>query len=205
MPQLALKLLTDPVTQSATWMELPASQTAPEPFDPAQGRPDTAIVEVALRPGVTDPVAQEIVRAARETGLQGVHRAATGLRFLIQFDTSVSICESAEKLAHDLLANTVIQHWTIGEVEPSFPLDATSSGEVTIIPMRALNDDELLAISKDRRAVLDLVEMKAIQAYCRKEERDLTDMEFETIAQTWSEHCGHKTFKEQVTIDLLQK
>ncbi|MCJ7433746.1 MAG: phosphoribosylformylglycinamidine synthase subunit PurL, partial [Anaerolineales bacterium] len=200
LQQLALKLLTDPVTQSATWMELPASPIASRPFDHTQGKPDTVVVEVALRPGVTDPVAQEIVRAAHETGLQGIHRAATGLRFLLQFESSVSIRESATRLAHDLLANNVIQHWTIGEVEPSFLLNVTSSGEVTIIPVRALNDDELLAVSRDRRAALDLVEMKAIQEYCQKENRDLTDMEFETIAQTWSEHCGHKTFQAKIDV-----
>jgi phosphoribosylformylglycinamidine synthase len=43
--------------------------------------------------------------------------------------------------------------------------------------------------------------MKAIQNYFAKEKRDPTDVEFETIAQTWSEHCGHKTFKAKVTID----
>ena len=31
----------------------------------------------------------------------------------------------------------------------------------------------------------------------KAKDRDLTDVEFETIAQTWSEHCVHKTFKAQ--------
>jgi phosphoribosylformylglycinamidine synthase len=39
-----------------------------------------------------------------------------------------------------------------------------------------------------RRAALDLAEMQAIQEYYRPEGRDPTDVEFETIAQTWSEH-----------------
>ncbi len=197
LQQLALELLTDPVTQSATWMELPAP-----PFDL---EPDTVIVEVALRLGVTDPVAHEIIRAAHEVGVRGVCRVATGMRFLLQFSTSVSISETAKesagKLAQCLLANSTIQHWTIGEIEPSFPLEATSSGEVTMIPVRALTDDELLALSKDRRAALDLPEMQAIQNYCRKENRDLTDVEFETLAQTWSEHCGHKTFMANIQLN----
>lgn len=53
--QLALKLLTDPVTQSSSWMELPAA--------PSKPNPDTVIVEVTLRPGVTDPVPGTIVGA----------------------------------------------------------------------------------------------------------------------------------------------
>jgi phosphoribosylformylglycinamidine (FGAM) synthase PurS component len=56
LQKLTLELLTDPVTQSASWMELPAPHSAPES--------DTVILEVALRPGVTDPVAEQIVRAA---------------------------------------------------------------------------------------------------------------------------------------------
>ncbi len=41
------------------------------------------MVEVALRPGVTDPVADEIVRAAHELGIPGVERASTGFRYLV--------------------------------------------------------------------------------------------------------------------------
>ncbi len=187
--QLALNLLTDPVTQTVSWDEMPAPPTPPEP--------DTVILEVSLRPGVTDPVAEQIVRAAHELGLDGVHRAATGSRFLLE---GLKV-KQAEKLAKALLANSVIQHWKIGSIEPSFPEEVESSGTVEIIPIRELNDDELLALSKVRRAALDLAEMKAVQDYFIKEERDPSDVEFETIAQTWSEHCVHKTFKAKVTID----
>jgi phosphoribosylformylglycinamidine synthase len=192
--QLSLKLLTDPVTQTADWSELPAPPTPP--------KPDSVILEVALRPGVTDPVAEQIVRAAHELGIHGVHRAATGQRFILRFDPSVLIRDSVtESVAKSLLANNVIQHWAIGEIPPSFPQEAESSGAVEVIPIRNSSDAELLTISKDRRAALDLAEMKAVQNYFAKEGRDPTDVEFETIAQTWSEHCGHKTFKAKVTID----
>src|SRR5688500_14327272 len=77
--QLTLKLLIDPVTQSASWMELSPMWTSQ-----TDSNPDTVMIEVALRPGVTDPVAEQIVRAAHELGLDGVQRAATGQRFLIE-------------------------------------------------------------------------------------------------------------------------
>jgi len=189
LQQLALKLLTDQVTQTATWDELPASLANPVS--------DTIMVEVALRPGVTDPVAHEIVRAAHELGFDGVHRAATGLRFVVEGLQA----EQVEKLAKQLLANAVIQHWTLDEITPSFPEETASSGAVEIIPIRELSDAELLAVSQDRRAALDLAEMQAIQSYYRVEGRDPTDVEFETIAQTWSEHCVHKTFKAKVSLN----
>ncbi len=191
LQQLTLKLLTDPVTQSASWMETSADLT--------QGESDSVIVEVALRPGVTDPVAAEIIRAAHELGINGVHRAATGLRFIVE---GLNVDE-INQLAKQLLVNNVVQRWTMGNIEPSFPEEVESSGTIETIAIRNLTDDELLALSKDRRAALDLAEMKAIQNYCVKENRDLTDVEFETIAQTWSEHCGHKTFKAKVVINNL--
>ena len=193
LQQLALELLTDQVTQTATWGELPTSSTNPEP--------DIVIVEVALRPGVTDPVAHEIVRAAHELGFEGVHRAATGFRFIVG---GLQV-EQAEKLAKQLLANAVIQHWTLGEITPSFPKETASSEEVEVIPIRELSDAELLAVSQARRAALDLAEMQAIQAYYCAKGRDPTDVEFETIAQTWSEHCVHKTFKAKLVLNNGQE
>lgn len=187
--QLALALLSDPVTQTVTWDELPAS--------PPDRKPATAMVEVALRPGVTDPVAGQIVRAAHELGFEGVQRAATGLRFLIEGLTD----ERVNVLTKRLLANAVIQHWSLGEITPSFPEEAISTGAVEIIPIRELSEDGLLSVSKDRLAALDLVEMKAIQDYYLEAQRDPTDVEFETLAQTWSEHCVHKTFKARVSLD----
>ncbi len=185
--RLALELLIDPVAQTASWSELPDAKTDLEPTD--------MIIEVALRPGVTDPVADEIVRAAGELGIGNVHRASTGFRYLVEGADS----STARQLAQRLLANMVIHRWAIGEIEPSFPTEAASSGEVETI--HVLQDDEgLLAVSKERRAALDLAEMQAIRAYAEREGRNLTDVEFEAIAQTWSEHCGHKTFKGKITV-----
>jgi phosphoribosylformylglycinamidine synthase len=189
LQQLALELLTDPVTESATWTELPSPLPPPEV--------DSVILEVALRPGVTDPVAEQIVRASHEIGIDGVHRAATGNRFQVE---GLKV-EQVERLAKALLANPVIQHWTIGDIHPAFPEEVESSGAVELILIRDLSDDELLSLSKERRAALDLAEMQAIQNYFVNEKRDPTDVEFETIAQTWSEHCVHKTFKALITVE----
>jgi phosphoribosylformylglycinamidine synthase len=105
-----------------------------------------------------------------------------------------------ERLAERLLANHVIHHWAVGEISPSFPQENIGSGEVEVISIQGLNADDLLALSKQRRAALDLTEMQAIQNYFVNERRDPTDVEFETIAQTWSEHCFHKTFKAKIDV-----
>jgi phosphoribosylformylglycinamidine synthase subunit PurSL len=191
LQQLALKLLSDSVTQSASWIELPGVLSEPED--------DSLILEVALRPGVTDPVAEQLVRAAHELNLDGVQRAATGQRFVLCFDDDPDRTSASQSLAKSLLANNIIQHWTIGEITPSFPQEAASSRTVEVIPICNQSEDQLLVLSKERRAALDPIEMRAIQNYFKLERRDPTDVEFETIAQTWSEHCVHKTFKAKIT------
>jgi phosphoribosylformylglycinamidine synthase len=40
--------------------------------------------------------------------------------------------------------------------------------------------------------------MRAIQAHFATEGRDPSDLELETLAQTWSEHCVHKTLKSEI-------
>ena len=62
------------------------------------------------------------------------------------------------------------------------------------IPLRGASDAKLLEISKKGMLSLSLTEMKAIQTYFADQHRDPTDVELETLAQTWSEHCKHKTF-----------
>jgi phosphoribosylformylglycinamidine synthase len=190
--RLAAELLGDPVTQTTQWRSV--GQT---PGVPARQTPGVFVIETALRPGVTDPVAEQIARAARELGIAGLERASTGQRFEVGGRLSK---DDLHLLARRLLANPVIQRYALGEIEPVFPHPAESSGQVEIIPVRELDHDELLALSRDRRAALDLAELQAIQNYYRAEGRDSTDVEFEMIAQTWSEHCVHKTFKAKIVI-----
>ena len=181
--RLARELLSDPATQTAAWRES---------GELAAAAPGRFVLEVALRPGVTDPVAEQIMRAAHVLGMDSVaarrHRPA--LRDQRRAETA-----DLHTLARRLLANPVIQRYALGEIEPTFPQAAQASQQVEIIALRELDEAELLALSRDRRAALDLAEMLAIQAHFRAEGRDPTDVEFETLAQTWSEHCVHKTFQ----------
>src|SRR6185369_9804728 len=68
------------------------------------------------------------------------------------------------------------------------------------VPLRAAGDAELARISADGLLALDLAEMRAIRDQFAKESRDPTDVELETLAQTWSEHCKHKTLTSAVEL-----
>jgi phosphoribosylformylglycinamidine synthase subunit PurSL len=160
---------------------------------------DDNVIERALRPGVTDPVAEQMVRGAHELGVAGVERAATGQRFVIQSMPPLVETE-LHTLARSLLSNPVIHHYALGTIQATFPQEAAASSQVELLPVCELGDDGLLALSRDRRAALDLNEMRSIQNYYRNEGREPTDVEFEMIAQTWSEHCGHKTFKAKIEV-----
>ncbi len=64
-----------------------------------------------------------------------------------------------------------------------------------------VDDEQLLRISRERQLSLSLEEMKALKKHYKTIQRKATDLELETFAQTWSEHCCHKTFRGDITID----
>jgi phosphoribosylformylglycinamidine (FGAM) synthase-like enzyme/phosphoribosylformylglycinamidine (FGAM) synthase PurS component len=149
------------------------------------------VLEVGFHPGVTDSVAENLVKGAARLGIE-VQQAATGTRYELLGDVSEP---AVHHIAAGLLCNEVIQSYTLGEMQPPFAPAAQASDVVEMIPIREMEDDELEQTSVDRVLFLDLPEMQAIRAYYRGEGRDPTDVELETLAQTWSEHCVHKTFK----------
>ena len=63
--------------------------------------------------------------------------------------------------------------------------------KVNTIEILNLNDKQLVELSRKSVLSLSLVEMKEVQKYFRNIKRNPTDVELETIAQTWSEHCKH--------------
>src|SRR5512145_264544 len=65
LERIAQELLSDPITQRAQWGRVFIDS------QPAERQPGEWLVEVALRPGVTDPVAEQVARAARVLGIEG--------------------------------------------------------------------------------------------------------------------------------------
>ncbi len=148
---------------------------------------------------MTDAVAEQILRACRTLDIKEATAASTGHRFVVQGDSLTSA--DLHRLATRLLCNPIIQRYALGLITPAFPASAELTGRVETLRLRGRTGEQLLELSLERRAALDLSEMRAIQTYCEAEQRDLTDVEFEMIAQTWSEHCVHKTFKAHISFD----
>jgi phosphoribosylformylglycinamidine synthase len=196
-------LFSDPLVEDCQWQICEAHEGDSSAQGPAQGWPEAEAlgmqrIEVALRPGVTDPVAEEALRAARELGIEGVDAVGTGESFDIEGE-DLGRAE-LELLAKRLLVNPVIHRFAIGIIAPSFPSLASGSGKIETFPIADMDEAGLVSLSDERRAALDLAEMMAIKDYFKKEGRPCSDAELETIAQTWSEHCVHKTFKARIEV-----
>jgi len=70
--------------------------------------------------------------------------------------------------------------------------------ELTEINVLEADDKQLLQISAELGIGLNLREMKSIQRHFSEMGRNPTDVELQSIGQTWSEHCFHKTFKGEI-------
>jgi len=89
-----------------------------------------------------------------------------------------------------------------------FPENPQYEFRLNEVALLDLNDTDLLHVRRQYGFNSD--ELKAIIDYFRQQGRNPTDAELETLAQTWSEHCVHKTFKGKVSfsgkiIDNLMK
>lgn len=200
LTQKALKqwvpaLLQDTVVETAAWQTLAQADGKPTAEDVHE---DGHIIEVTPLPGVTDSVAETLVAAAAELGFKGLERAATGRRYLLKGRVSTP---HLRRLASGLLANKVVEDFAIDARLPApFVDNAQNDATIETVVMAGLDADGLLALSAARRLALDGFEMAAVQAHFEEEGRDPTDLELEMLAQTWSEHCVHKTFQARITL-----
>ena len=171
-------ILADPLLQTGSWNE-----------------PDRPGIEITFHPGVTDTTADAVVHAARQLGVP-VCAAATGRRLELPAGTDA---ETTERVLRRLVANPVIEEWTSGIADPDLYPGTREPPRVETIPLRDLEPEHLADLGARRALALDAAELVAVQAHFRREGRDPTDVELETLAQTWSEHCAHKTFRAAIT------
>ena len=68
------------------------------------------------------------------------------------------------------------------------------------IALAQASEAQLSEASRELGLGLSIQEMQAVRAYFRRAGRNPTDVELQTIAQTWSEHCCHKTFKGKIRV-----
>jgi phosphoribosylformylglycinamidine synthase II len=181
---LVSKLLADSVVERATIGKV-GDASLDVSLTGAKGR----IVYVLPKPGVTDTVADAAREAAAE--YQVVPEA---VRTFKKYWIDGVDDEELDRLARKLLSNDAIEQVAYDKLGfDSLQVGSQYKFELVTVPIRAMSDDDLMTLSREGQLYLSLVEMQTIKEHFVKLDRDPTDVELETVAQTWSEHCSHKT------------
>jgi phosphoribosylformylglycinamidine synthase len=185
--RIAAEVLCDPVCEKYTVRQSGAG---------------IAGTEVLYNPGVMDPSVASIARSLADIGCEGVEirtgrvyefeSAGTGGRHTA--DTNKRM------IVKGLLVNPVIQH-AAKAGEHVFVHAKPYRFRKNVVKLRGLTAPDLERLSKQGLLALSRAEMSALQKYFKALGRDPTDVELETFAQTWSEHCQHKTFKGVIDLD----
>ncbi len=155
---------------------------------------DAHTIEVTRKRGVMDPVESTVVKGIKDLGLNA-SSVKTAKRFLIAGQLTTG---QLETIANKVLANKIIEDVFIDQDNLFYE---GKNGTVDYVFRKQeldildADDEQLLEVSESGQMYLTVEEMKAVQKYFIKLGRKPTDVELETVAQTWSEHCMHKTFK----------
>ena len=153
-----------------------------------QCNPGCQLLHVLPKPGVTDPEAETTRIAALRLGFD-VQAVRTFRQFRI-----AGLTEADGDVVKGLLANDSIEQLILGPIElDRIELGSPYQFRLQHVLIREANDEQLMEISRHWQLSLTLIEMQTIQTHFQSLDRDPTDAELETIAQTWSEHCSHKT------------
>ena len=191
--KIANELLSDPIAQRcvATFV---GDVLLNQPIVASSASPYTLIYAM-LKPGVMDPVAQSTLKMLRDLKYD-VDEVRTFRKYWISSSNGASQLDKSviQRICQKVLANDSIEHVVVGPLA----LDQLAVGspykfQLTVVPIRDLDGESLLQLSKTGQLYLSIAEMNTVQEHFREQGRDPTDIELETIAQTWSEHCSHKT------------
>src|SRR5207302_2542137 len=188
--RLASQLLVDSLVETSGIENLDVK-------DPHKARHDR--LTVLLKPGVMDPAAMSVLEAAHdlEIPLQAVR---TFRRYYLAAHYSPQTTHQAPLTK--VLANDAIEQVIDGPITANhLALGTPYRFRLVTVPLRELGDQALIRLSRAGQLSLNLAEMQSIQSYFRELDREPTDAELETLAQTWSEHCSHKTLKGKIDFD----
>ena len=159
--------------------------------------PDRAhtVLNVLYKPGVTDNIAESVKGA-----LVGRGHSVTAVRTCQKYWFNADAAEvDLQRASTKVLANDAIQQVVWGPLQlDSLALGSEYRFKLLTVAIRGMNDAELQKLSREGQLYLSLPEMQTIRAQFAEMGRDPTDIELETVAQTWSEHCSHKTLRGRV-------
>lgn len=168
-------------------------------------------IEIGYLPGVTDNIgatAKETIEDA--TGKKFPEALVSAVRVYALYGklSAEDIEKITRSLYNPLIERAIITTWNEFQKNKGFArlvprVSLHAKAEASIVSLD-VSDEELLAMGTagikntdgTRRGplALTLKDMQTIRDHFKKEGRNPTDIEIESIAQTWSEHCKHRIF-----------
>ena len=199
----SLKKIAGAITNSASEKYFIEASPSPEQFD--------WVIEIGYLPGVTDNIgstARETIESLLAIKFDGQGVYSSQVLFLSGSLSSSQVETIASNLFNPLIQRVHIKSVTSFKKENGLPIivPRVKLPKQATTRLVSLNvaDGELEKIGKlgikDRNGnrlgplALDLDSMKVIQDHFNKKKRPPTDIELESLAQTWSEHCKHTIF-----------
>lgn len=189
--RIARRLLADAVSETVRIVE------------PGGVQADGAATLLVRRvPGVTDPEAHTTERALALVDVAlppGAHVESYRTYRLAAQVARERLLEAGARA----LANPVIERVQLGDEPVARHAEPPPRAAARrTIPLAGLDAAALAALSAGMGLALSAGEMAAIRDHFAAQGRDPTDVELETFAQTWSEHCKHKTLTGPVHFEL---
>lgn len=185
--KIGQELLTDRLTQEFAFFNA-------RDYSPPTLPRDIHTIEIAHNAGVTDPVEASTIKGIKDLGIAAVEGVRTARKYILY---GAIPPKNLQTIVDKVLSNKLIQHVVskpFSEETVSI-LPAQSSFKLIRVDLFKAGDRKLRQLSREGQLFLNLAEMKSIKRYFQRQKRNPTNCELETIAQTWSEHCYHKTFR----------
>ena len=184
---IARELLADSVLNDYSIRKMRATRR----LQPHEKFTEGHVIRITRKPGVMDPVEQSAKKAIKDLGFEA-KSVKTIRKYFLRGKLNVA---EIDTIARKTLANEVIEDVTFDLELPFQDIpQAKYKLRLTTVDILGADDVKLLEISRKGMLSLNLPEMQAVRDHFKKLRRNPTDCELATIAQTWSEHCKHKTF-----------
>ncbi|MCP4728057.1 MAG: phosphoribosylformylglycinamidine synthase, partial [bacterium] len=171
-------------------------------------------IEIGYKPGVTDSIggtAREALSDILKVKFEHQEKVYSAKQFRLTAPEMTN--ETVISLAEDFLGNSLIEtikvmsydEW-VNSAPDTDPPKVKGTPEYRVEKIKLdLPDNDLISLSRERSLSLSIEEMHVLKEYFSRkdiiEQREkvglgsyATDVELESLAQTWSEHCKHKIF-----------
>ena len=185
LDMICRELLADPVTQDYSFDSL----------QPRTKKANAHVIEVAYKAGVVDPVEETVMIGLRDLGIKGVKAVKTAKLYVLEGKLTA---RQLQNIAGKLLVNPIIHN----VIEPGENVFTANPQYHFVLKQIDLMKNEKAAMAEIKQNyTFSDIERNAVRDYYKKLGRNPTDIELETLTQTWSEHCVHKTFKAKISYD----